>query len=596
MSFTQKTYPEEIIKSAKKLEDSYFLDHVNQIDYFKKGYEAIPSLFKFCFDKKAYEEYFENIYNELEQIEDSIKNYEHIKSELYNDSSINKAEKENGLSEIVNIIENLTKNLSHISALINLKESDFTVFDLNIPMNTLSAFIYHDSEDNKSKPINSFIYKFFDHEKETTDYISINSKRTIYEFIQTLMDTGFNYDIDNCIFGKIVKKEGIEYKQISEEKINKLNIIDTISNFVIGNNHEEYIEYIQDNNINTVELFNDNTILAYAIAMDKKSFAVDCIYTESEFTLNNENNINDVIDQIMYSIVYRNHSINEYLSLAISKINFDNKDQDYINDFVKKTFIEFKKKLSKEIFDLYKDKIDNKKLSIAIVKDSNVYRLEEKTMAKYIEEAFKKYPEELMQTTNILSHFNYYKKTMTMIEYLKNTPDILIDYKPVSHYILELKKEVEDKIETIENSGDVKYDYWEDSTELLTEVEYLTEKLTLIKENLTLLGVEFTDKIRNTLPSHYVFATYNKNEGEYDGLDGHIVFITPKDIWDNKGYMDDQPNETPASLLPEEWDAEDINESGTWLIKNDLNKEELKDKMIEIGFINDAKFFVFINS
>lgn len=62
--FKQKTFPENIINSAKKLEADYFVEHVIQMDYFNKGYSAIPSLFSFCFDKKAYEQLFSKI-NEI---------------------------------------------------------------------------------------------------------------------------------------------------------------------------------------------------------------------------------------------------------------------------------------------------------------------------------------------------------------------------------------------------------------------------------------------------------------------------------------------------------------------------------------------------
>lgn len=596
MPFTQKTFPEDFIKSAKKLEDSYFLEHVNQVDYFKKGYTAIPTLFKFCFDKKVYEKMFLTIDEQLEKAELTLIMSENKKTDIEGDVSLSAEIKEELLSQVKEEIESINNSISGIKSLILFRDSNFTTFDLNTSMEGISAFIYHDSEEHKSKPINSFIYKFFDFEKERTDYTSIISKGTISEFIQSFMERGFSYDKENCLFGKVVEIEGIEYKNISDEEIKRLNTIDEISNFVVSNNYDEYVDYVSENNIDTIKIFNEKTILAYSIAMDKNDFALNCIFSNKEVTLNTENKINDVIDQIIYSIVYRNHKVEDYLSTVIERINFDNKDQEYINEFVKKTFIEFKKKLSKDIFLLYKDKIDNKKLSLALLKDCNVYRLEESTMDKYIKEAFKKYPKEIMEVENILSHFNYYKKTMSMIENLKNTPDILINGLNFSHYILSLMKEVENKIELIEDSEEVKYDYWEDSTELLTELEFLNQKLLNIKETLTLLGISFTDKIRNTLPAHYVFSIYeDTNLSTRDGLSGHIVYITPLDFWNANGYMFDEPNEIPATMLPIEWNAEDINESGTWFINTDLSAQEVIDKMIEIGFVQDTEFCEFIS-
>lgn len=488
MSFIQKTFPEDILKSAIKIKEKYFLEHDIQIDYFKKGYEAIPTLFKFSFDKKEYEKLFLSAQENITKLEELISDNEDSINEVSIDKTLNKSEKDAIISDTLKVIETIKDKISLLKEFINLKESDFTKFDINRSMEDLYATISHEDE-KLSKPINALIYKFFDFEKELTDYKHIRSKRTISDFIKTLMAAGFTYDKDNCIFGKIIENSGIKFEQITEDKIKTLEIIDDISNFVTGNNHGEYIVYVEENNIDTSEIFNDKSLLAYSIAMDKKHFAKECIFEKKEVTLNKDNKMNDVISQVIYSIIYRNHKIDDYLSVIVDKIDFSNKDQEYINEFVRNTFIEYKKKLSKEIFNLYKDKIDNKKLSIALVKDSNVYRLEESTISKYIKEAFEKYPEDLMQVENILTHFNYYKKTMAMIENLKNTPDILINGENVSHYILNLKNETQVKIESIEKSGEVKHDYWEDSEELLTETEYLTEKLDKINEYLNVFPV-----------------------------------------------------------------------------------------------------------
>ncbi len=59
--------------------------------------------------------------------------------------------------------------------------------------------------------------------------------------------------------------------------------------------------------------------------------------------------------------------------------------------------------------------------------------------------------------------------------------------------------------------------------------------------------------------------------------------------------MYDMPDYKPVKFMPREWMA-DVNGCGIWFLLTDLNKKELKEKMIDIGFVYDESFDKFINS
>lgn len=74
----------------------------------------------------------------------------------------------------------------------------------------------------------------------------------------------------------------------------------------------------------------------------------------------------------------------------------------------------------------------------------------------------------------------------------------------------------------------------------------------------------------------------------------HLALITPMKYWLKNKCMYDQPNEKPLKFMPSDWDAEDLNEGGTWFILNDLTEKDFIVKMKEIGFQRSNDFDKFV--
>jgi hypothetical protein len=489
MTFSQKTFPEEIRISAKNLENGYFIEHLTQTDYFSKGYEAIPSLFRFCFDKTIYMASLDSVEENLEKIESEINSVEDKILEIINSTTFNEEEKNYEKKAAEEIIVDLKDKKDSIEKLVAFKKSDYTDFDLSTTMKGIAAFIYNESK--HSKPVNAFIYKFFDHNIEkTNDFIQFYSERSIGDFIQVMMSKGFVYDKENCLFGKVVDAVGFVEDEISEDYKNKLILIDNIAAFVRANNYFEYLDFVEEHKPNIDDLFDVQTLAAYAIAMDKQDFALREISSKNDSTLTKTGELNDLVTQSMYSIIYRNHKFSDYLSTIIGQIDFTNKSQEYIDKFVVVTFEELKKSLSKEVFESYKSKIDIKKLSLALIKDCNVYRLENTAMSKLIDDAFDNYQDDILKTENIISHFQYYAMTMQMLENLSKVPDIVIGGIPAAEHVSSYMQSVIAKIDKIKENNEVKYDFWENDSELRTEEEFLKFKAEKIKSYFDIFGIE----------------------------------------------------------------------------------------------------------
>lgn len=474
MTFIQKTFPENFIKSAEKLEENYFVEHKTQTDYFKIGYSAIPSLFRFCFDKSILKLREPDLVKNILMIDELYINLSTQELEL------NKKDHEKELKDIELNKKELEEAKIKILGIIELINNDQKKFDLNQSMQGISAYLYNNS--NKAKPVNSFIEKFIDNKKFTDDFLTIGSTETIQDFIQSMINKGFVYDKENCLFGFNVEQEGIINEQLSQEEIEKLELIEFISDFVRQNDYDSYVNYVKKSNVNLDNLFKEKTLIAYSIAMDKKYFALELINSNGDSTSTKEGKLNDVLKQAMYSIVYRNDDKDKYLDLILSSINFDSKSKEYINDFVKTCYEPLKKSLSKVIFNTYKHNIDHKLLCLSLIRNNDVYRLEIPEMAEMIRLGFEKYPEDIKAEEGIISHFNYYGKTVEMIENLANTPTVLIKGIPlhtvINNYILEIENK-------ISNITEVKLDFWEDDIKMRKEEDFLKLKIEKINEILS---------------------------------------------------------------------------------------------------------------
>ena len=75
---------------------------------------------------------------------------------------------------------------------------------------------------------------------------------------------------------------------------------------------------------------------------------------------------------------------------------------------------------------------------------------------------------------------------------------------------------------------------------------------------------------------------------------GMWACITRKSYWIKNGYINDQPDYYPTRFFPASWEADDINEGGTWVFQGDMTQQELINALNKIGFSRSDEFDIFI--
>lgn len=74
------------------------------------------------------------------------------------------------------------------------------------------------------------------------------------------------------------------------------------------------------------------------------------------------------------------------------------------------------------------------------------------------------------------------------------------------------------------------------------------------------------------------------------------VAIVEYDYWLSEGCMNDCASEEPANYMPPEWQAEDLNQGGQWLVYTNLTPDQVEAKLKSIGFMWVKDFDDFITS
>lgn len=89
--------------------------------------------------------------------------------------------------------------------------------------------------------------------------------------------------------------------------------------------------------------------------------------------------------------------------------------------------------------------------------------------------------------------------------------------------------------------------------------------------------------------SKYIYSVVDNdiNPGEPGA---HLVMITKKSYFEKTGYMNDQPDYKPLSFFPDDWEAEDVNECGSFYIESPLDEPALVRKLTELGFASSPAF------
>lgn len=95
-------------------------------------------------------------------------------------------------------------------------------------------------------------------------------------------------------------------------------------------------------------------------------------------------------------------------------------------------------------------------------------------------------------------------------------------------------------------------------------------------------------------PSDYIFAYIGY--GSIAGVSAHLVAITPKAVWDAQGCMDDQPHPEIEPLFPSAWQAEDLNEGGSWAFVTPESPEQVIARLRTLGFQEDRVFSAMVRA
>lgn len=95
--------------------------------------------------------------------------------------------------------------------------------------------------------------------------------------------------------------------------------------------------------------------------------------------------------------------------------------------------------------------------------------------------------------------------------------------------------------------------------------------------------------------SKFIFAVQKVQMEMMDLGSAIFVGIVEYDFWKATGYMNDDCTDEPAQYMPPEWQAEDVNDGGQWLIYTNLTPDELEAKMKSIGFRWEKDFDDYVN-
>lgn len=94
----------------------------------------------------------------------------------------------------------------------------------------------------------------------------------------------------------------------------------------------------------------------------------------------------------------------------------------------------------------------------------------------------------------------------------------------------------------------------------------------------------------------FIFAVSKEQMDMMDLGSSVFIAIVEYDYWLEEGGLDgDNASEEPANYMPPEWQAEDVNGCGSWLVYTNLTPSQVESKMKSIGFVWSQDFDDFIN-
>jgi hypothetical protein len=89
----------------------------------------------------------------------------------------------------------------------------------------------------------------------------------------------------------------------------------------------------------------------------------------------------------------------------------------------------------------------------------------------------------------------------------------------------------------------------------------------------------------------FIFSVLKENMDICDLGSAVFVAIVEYDFWLEEGGLNgDDASDEPANYMPPEWQAEDVNGCGSWLVYTNLTPDQVEDKLKSIGFMWTQEF------
>lgn len=115
-----------------------------------------------------------------------------------------------------------------------------------------------------------------------------------------------------------------------------------------------------------------------------------------------------------------------------------------------------------------------------------------------------------------------------------------------------------------------------------------TDPIYISEENGQLtLTTASTPSSQKSLANKYVFSLIDENNEEFDE---NVFIMTRRSYWEKEACINDQSDYKPLDFLPPEWNADDVNECGTWVIQTNMTGDEIIATLHDLGCHSDAEF------
>lgn len=95
----------------------------------------------------------------------------------------------------------------------------------------------------------------------------------------------------------------------------------------------------------------------------------------------------------------------------------------------------------------------------------------------------------------------------------------------------------------------------------------------------------------DTRAKKFIFSVLKENMDICDLGSAVFVAIVEYDFWLEEGSLNgDDASDEPANYMPPEWQAEDVNGCGSWLVYTNLTPDQVEAKLKSIGFMWTQEF------